>query len=515
MKLLHELSSQLLLGSERRPPPPLEGSGELGAFLQALARQGGDQESMLLRQAGSLAICTAAGYAPASAETPAPPACPTEQARTPDDPQLLATLQQIFIDGPDGLRREALQRLEDCGYCLPPTLLVPALSLGGKNRNLRPALFPVLGQRGGWLAALNPDWSYAIGATAPDIDLEQWENGSQEQRKQLLESLRRNDPEQARQLLQEGFSQIEARERVSLLDAMRIRLGPADEDFLESLLGDRSKEVRQRAGGLLAALPESRYGQRMAQRMAACLGQERKLFRTVRTLEAPAVFAADWKKDALEENRGKNESLGDRAWWLYQIARNLPLDWWEKSTGLTPAELIGWVRGTDWSEAILRAWHEALVRQPAADWCNAFIAHSGSQELNIDRFELLALLPADQSEQHWLTMLEDTSQGRTRGLLLARLLGDFSHRQAAPSPGFADRVLAEVRRLANQPANVDRGVYEICQALPEFVCLIPPTCLATVSNGWALGPETEYFSKTLAKVLAIVEQRKTLHQILR
>ncbi|MBL8404759.1 MAG: hypothetical protein JNL16_09485 [Dechloromonas sp.] len=515
MKLLHELSSQLLLGSERRPPPPLEGSGELGAFLQALARQGGDQESMLLRQAGSLAICAAAGYAPASAETPAPPACPTEQARTPDDPQLLATLQQIFIDGPDGLRREALQRLEDCGYCLPPTLLVPALSLGGKNRNLRPALFPVLGQRGGWLATLNPDWSYAIGATAPDIDLEQWEHGSQEQRKQLLESLRRNDPEQARQLLQEGFSQIEARERVSLLDAMRIRLGPADEDFLESLLGDRSKEVRQRAGGLLATLPESRYGQRMAQRMAACIGQECKLFRTVRTLEAPAAFAADWKKDGLEENRAKNESLGERAWWLYQIARHLPLDWWQGSTGLTPAELIGWVRGTDWSEAILRAWHEALLRQPMTDWSSEFITHSGSWGLQIDIFELLALLPAHESERHWLAILNDKLQNHTRGLLLARLLAEFSQRQAAPSPEFADRILAEIRRLANQPPSIGRGVYEICQVLPDFVCLIPPSNFAALSDAWALGPEAEYFSKTLAKVLAIVEQRKTLHQILR
>lgn len=516
MKLLHELATQILLGSDRRPPVLTELPGQLGKLLQAACPAGEDQEIHVLRQAGSLALCGAAGYVPAVTEETPATICPPEQLTVADQPQLLSTLQQILDDGPDPLRREAFIRLGNQGCCLAPGLLTRALNVGQKNRELRRPLLAVLGQRGHWLAGLNPDWAYVVGEAEPAADLTRWEHGSQEQRKQLLGKLWQSAPDQARALLQDGFSQLEARERASLLETMQVGLALPDEDFLESLLADRSKEVRQRAANLLAALPGSRYRQRMAQRMAACLGEERKLFRTVRTLEAPASFAADWKNDALEEILPKNESLGGRAWWLYQIARSLPLPWWQESTGLTPAELIKWVRGTDWSEAILRAWYDALLRQPETDWVAEFVAQVNSLGLNIDLFELLAFLPAPEREQHWLALLKGESQNHTRGRILVHLVDDFSRRQETPSADFSHRILAEIHQLVGQTAYVNSGLYDICQALPDFVCLIPPACFAAASESWPVGrPETEYFSKTLARILAIVEQRKTLHQILR
>lgn len=512
MKLLHELATQVLLGSERRAPVLPELADRLGNFLQAVCPPGEDKEIGVLRCAGSLAICAAAGYVPAVAEEIPPPVCPAEQVAVPDDPQLLSTLQQILVDGPDPLRREAFVRLASKGCRLPPGLLPQALTLGQKCRELRPAIFAILGQRGQWLAGLNRDWAYAVGETDPAADLTLWEHGSQEQRKLLLGKLRQSDPDQARTLLQVGFSQLEARERASLLETMNAGLALPDEDFLESLLADRSKEVRQRAANLLAALPDSRYNKRMAERMAVCLGQERKLFRTVRTLEAPDSFGTDWKNDALEESRAKNESLGERAWWLYQIARSLPLAWWPQTTGLTPAELIKWVRGTDWSEAMLRAWHDALLRQPETDWVAEFVAHAGSLGLNIDFFQLLAFLPAREREQHWLALLKSETQSHLRGQILARLIDDLAHAEEPISEDFSRRILAEIHRVLDQPSQVSSGLYEICPALPNLVCLIPPDCFAEASQGW---PETEYFSKTLSRILAIVEQRKILHQILR
>ncbi|MFZ2267646.1 MAG: DUF5691 domain-containing protein [Azonexus sp.] len=515
MKLLHELATQVLLGSDRRPPVLPELPGQLGKLLQAACPPGEDQEIHVLRQAGSLALCGAAGYVPAVSEETPVSACPPEQLTVADQPQLLSTLQQILDDGPDPLRREAFVRLAKQGCCLAPGLLTRALNLGQKSRELRPALLAVLGQRGHWLAGLNPDWACVVGEAEPAFELASWEHGSQEQRRQLLGKLRQSAPEQARSLLQDGFSQLEARERASLLETLQVGLSLPDEDFLESLLADRSKEVRQRAASLLAALPGSRYGQRMAGRMAACLGEERKLFRTVRTLEAPASFGTDWKNDALEEIRPKNESLGGRAWWLYQIARNLPLAWWQESTGLTPAELIKWLRGTDWSEAILRAWAEALQRHPEAHWVEEFLNQGKSLDLPLDTLELLAFLPAQERERRWLIMFDHETQISGKRHLLTLLLDQFAVRPEAPSEDFSRRILAEIHQLVNRPNYASGGLYEICQTLPGFVCLIPPACFAEACEGWAVGPQTEYFSKTLARILAIVEQRKILHQILR
>ena len=516
MKLLHELATQVLLGSERSPPCLPQLSGALGELLLAACPPEDSNEVRLLRYAGSLAVCAAAGYVPALAEEAPPEACQEEELLTADHPALGATLQQILADGPDPLRREAFGRLAITGRCLPPGLLPRALTLGKKTADLRPALLAVLGRRGQWLAPLNPAWTWAVGGADPIADLTLWDHGSPEQRKLLLDKVRKSDPGQARALLQDGFSQLEARERASLLESMGCGLASADEDFLETLLADRSKEVRQRAANLLACLPGSRYSTRMTGRMAACLGEERKLFRTVRTLEAPTSFGAGWKDDALEEGRAKGESLGERAWWLYQIARALPLAWWLETTGLSPAELIKWVRGTDWSEAMLRAWSEALQRQPDARWAAEFLVNAESLNLPLNIFELLAGLPVREREQHWLVLLQTGLRHFSQGDLLARLVENFSASGEEMSEEFSRRVLAEVRQLVNQPTNINSGIYRICQILPELVCLIPSGCFADAAEGWPVGrPETEYFSKTLARILAILEQRKILHQILR
>lgn len=516
MKLLHELAAQVLLGSERRPPclPLLPDA--LGELMRAACPPEDGDEVRVLRYAGNLAVCAAAGYVPALAEEAPPEACQEEELLTVDHPALETTLQQILADGPAPLRRECFGRLATAGRCLPPGLLPRALSLGQKVPDLRPTLLAVLGRRGQWLAPLNPAWVWAVSDADPVADPNRWEYGSPEQRKLLLRKTRKSDPDHARTLLQDGFSQLDARERASLLDEMSCGLGSADEDFLEMLLADRSKEVRQRAANLLACLPGSRYSTRMGRRMAACLGQERKLFRTVRTLEAPSAFGAGWKDDALEESRAKGESLGERAWWLYQIARALPVAWWSETTGLSPAELIKWVRGTDWSEAMLRAWSEALQRQPEALWATEFLINAESLNLPVNIFELLACLPVLEREQHWLVLLQTGLRHFSKGDLLARLVEDFSASPEEMSEEFSRRILAEIRQLVSQSANINSGIFQICQALPELVCLIPPGCFADAAKGWPVGrPETEYFSKTLARILAILEQRKILHQILR
>lgn len=510
MKLLHELATQVLLGSDRRPPVLPEPAGKLGEFLLVACPPGSDKEISVLRYAGSLALCAAAGYQPAIAEEMPPAHCPREEKAVVDASQLLSTLQQIVDDGPDPLRREAFSLMASKGYCLAPGLLPKTLSLGQKNHELRPAILAVLGQRGQWLASLNPAWGYAIGGDPVTDDLTLWEHGSQEQRKQLLGKLRDSDPDQARSLLQDGFAQLDARERAGLLETMKAGLTLQDEDFLEALLTDRSKEVRQRAASLLADLPGSRYGMRMAGRMAACLGEERKLLRTVRTLEAPGSFGADWKNDALEEARPKNESLGDRAWWLYQIARNLPLAWWQETTGLSPADLIKWVRGNDWQASILRAWSDALQRTPEALWVEEFLNQGKSLDLPLNTVDLLALLPVRERERHWLSMLDHETKIGTRVQVLIDVLEAFAECQESPSEAFSHRILAEIHQLVDRPAS--GGLYEISRALPGFVCLVPPACLAAARDGWKVGHPDDYFTRTLAGILAIVEQRKILHQ---
>ncbi|MBK8755434.1 MAG: hypothetical protein IPL99_29070 [Candidatus Competibacteraceae bacterium] len=307
--------------------------------------------------------------------------CPAETRRIPTHRSLISALRHIFEDGPERLRVEALRRLTDAGYGVPPRLLISLLQHGKSNSALRPFMAQAVGQHGRWLADLNPDWRYLAPSSDETPDPQSWETGTLEQRQQFIGWTRRRDPAQARTLLSAAMGEMDARERAKLLETMRMGLSADDEDFIESLLRDRSKDVRQIAAGLLAILPGSRYVQRMIERLTPRLKNERKLLRRKLTLEPPEQFGADWKQDALEENRVQSEALGERAWWLYQIARAIPLAWWEQQTGLSAAELLQWAKGSDWSLALLRAWHEALLRELNAAWAESLLDQLPNQEV--------------------------------------------------------------------------------------------------------------------------------------
>lgn len=513
MTPLRELAAQVLLGTERRPLVLPALSGALADVVEAACPPDLDASLRALRTAGIASVYADAGWQPPRAEADLPAICPPEPIPLVADPALASALQQIFDSGPTLLCHEALQKLAAKAICLPPPLLPRVLSLGQKNPTLRPALLPVLGQRGLWLARLNPAWSYVSTGPHQAPDMMLWEHGTLEQRKQVLKRLRETDPDGARALLQDGFAQLDARERAALLEPIGTGISHADEDFLEALLGDRSKEVRQLAASLLARVPSSRYQARMAGRMAACLKQERKLFREVWVLDAPEQFGAGWKDDGLEQTRTKSESLGERAWWLYQIARALPLAWWPAHTGMSPADLTKWAMGTDWSEALFRAWGEVLMRQPDADWATAFLTHVPIKGLLADVFDLLACLPLAEREQHWLRMLEAGPRNIARGDLLGRIVQDCSPGGVELSAGFASRVLREIRSTLH--TDTCKWDYGLRNTLPKFVCLIPSACFADATQGWPVAsPETEYFSEALARILAIVELRKTLNRSL-
>ena len=56
---------------------------------------------------------------------------------------------------------EWLAALASAGRRAPAALLPDLLELGRTHADLRAAILPALDRRGRWLAAQNPDWSYA------------------------------------------------------------------------------------------------------------------------------------------------------------------------------------------------------------------------------------------------------------------------------------------------------------------------------------------------------------------
>ncbi|PPC78912.1 hypothetical protein C4K68_02610, partial [Pokkaliibacter plantistimulans] len=383
----------------------------------------------------------------------------------------------------------------------------------------------VVGQRGGWLAALNPHWHY-LSQGVPDEQADEqtwWQDGNQEQRLQWLQLQRRRQPEQARAQLQAGLARMGARERSALVSTLAVNLGADDEALLQSLLRDRSKEVRQVALGLLCALPDSQLVQRAQQRMAALLYQERALLRQHWHIRAPEHCPADWQQDGIEALRPAAEGLGEKAWWLCQLAAQLPLRWWQLQLDMSPQQLIEWAQAGDWQQALLRAWYQAAVREQDADWAAAWLRlpeRIGSVWWP-DRTPLAALLPLAEQGEYWLDQLAAGSASRTTGEALARLNQHYLRPAGATSlagstelvsEAFVRRLFLLLREAVSEPMN--KWDYRLRTAVLDTLVLVPHSLLPLALQGWPDDdPQSAYFQDTFIRMQQIARLRLNLAQL--
>jgi hypothetical protein len=512
------------------PAPTAEASRQAAAASASRA-------TGLLRAAAVVAVTArvaAQGRATSSSALPA--AAPASEAR----PTLAASSSQALLgwalrEGPPRLQHELFTTLARRGWVLPHAWLPAALELGRRTAAMRGPLLAVLGSRGNWLAAQRDDWQWAaISATGSATGLasglasgssnagddRRWSEGSLEQRKAwLLEHRGGNDDQarHAREQLTVALPELPARERAELLALLQTQLSPEDEPLLESQRADRSREVREvvlRLSLRLAQLlHEAALAQRAAARIAALLRQDRGLLRTRWVIDAPAAASDEWKADGIEPQRAKNESLGERAWWLYQLARQVPLVWWEQRLAMSPRELLAWAGEGDWAEALCRAWRDVLFAAPSDTWCEAFIAAWPHKALPRDeRDAVLGLLPLATREDHWRRALENAAAGKgLTDALLAQLREACALGQGLSAGLSAALAEALPSRLAAQPLAQD---WRLREALPELAGLLHPRSLAVFQHlprqSNETGDETPAVAELLHGLARIAEARLAL-----
>ncbi len=496
-----------MVGTDRAPLVVPHLPGDMGALLQQLAQATPDVATRLLQVAGVLATCSAAGArggVPASPPTPAPDEANPALA----EPALLALLGWVLREAPARLQHLALQRVADHGWRLPSALLPAALELGRRSVALRPPVQAAIGGRGQWLAAQNPEWRYAAGASDEAPLEERWAHGSPEQRRAVLVEERQRDPNAARERLAAELPQLAARERADLLGAMAHGLAPADEAWLDGLMNDRSREVRQVVAGLLLRLPGSGFVQRAVQRVAPLLSHERGLLRSSWRIEAPMQADPAWDAQGVDATRPKHESLGERAWWLYQLARQVPLAWWCERMSCTPKELFAWSLKTDWSEALLRAWRDVLLNTAEPDAIDALLEGWPWKGLAGDPAELTALLPLARREQHWQRRLAK-ERGALRELL-PQLLAACAPGEDLSAP-LSDTLAGAVRAaMADAQVVYD---YTLRNTLPELCCVLHPGALTALASLPIKGDETPAHAELLHTLARVVDARRTFDQL--
>ena len=400
-----DIVNAALLGSERRPLAVPSSDDGLGGLLSQL---NGDKEAALLSAASAVVLYNQVGQLPVQDDSPLPAACEPEERPyiSTVSAQHLSAMMTSTIHSK--VLAEWLHEVARIGRIIPPENLAPVMDLGGNWAEIRDDVRQVVGKRGSWLAERNRKWKYAIGIDDSQPPDEIWEIGDSDRRVRLLKELRAKDPVKARELVESTWGQEKADKRAAMLSALSTGLSMDDEPFLESMLDDKSKQVRAAASSLLASLPESRLMSRMIERLRGLVVFRRVVQRGLLGLTSsnkdvievtlPEECDQAMQRDGIEV-KSPYSGTGDKAWWLTQMLKSVPPRYWSASWQVSPQIILeAALRNKDWNVLLLSAWLEATNKHPDVEWARAFL-RSGKMPQGVpDVTGLASLLPPAELE---------------------------------------------------------------------------------------------------------------------
>jgi hypothetical protein len=511
VKRWSDLAKAALLGTSRAPVPTPPAPGTpLDTLLSQL--EGETAERRLLGSAALLAVWRQAGAQPLSAHAtlpvPAPPddgpPCPAHTSRH---------LAQILQGDMGSVLEEWLGALADAGRSLPHHWLPELLDLACQKRDLRPLIVSLLDARGRWLAAQHPQWQRLVIPPAPEAESDLWETGSRQTRLALLRHLRATTSGAAEELVGDTWSEEPAKDRAAFLEVFAIGLNPADEPFLESALGDRSKQVRTVAADLLARLPSSQMVKRMQTRLEPLLGLERRMLGQVHLrVSLPEAYDAGMMHDGIEKR--SPAGLGQRAWWLLQMLAAVPPATWSQAWGKPPRELIGLAGKADEEPLLLEGWSRATARHGDGEWAAALLQRWGDRPWSalasgkplyfLDDLDDLILAAPQKPLESWLANLLRThhrSLDETDAPLTLLL-----HYRRPWGRSLTRVVLSGMRILAAQQ-KPSHAAWRWRSALTDFAHYASPAVADEAEAGW---PSEGTWTGQIDRFLTILRFRRDM-----
>jgi len=399
-----------LIGTGRQAPTSLTSAEPLNRLSAEWNTE--EKERTLLRVGGLLTAYRRAGYRPVQSGDSLP-----SPAEADEKPVVPAGVMHDLMAMVGGQYRETLAEwlrlASERGWRFPEEHLVEILDFGCGHPELRAALLPLLGVRGRWLAAQNPDWHYALQFSLFEIENEWdaeaagteaaaqiWQTGTKEERVALLHRLRRSDPSAARALVESTWKQDVPAERAEFVATFIAGLSMEDEPFLETVLDDKRKEVRAAAQDLLAHLPESRFCRRMWERLQPLVQLQRReggaakpessgdLWNRLRALVTPKSASEPDETIVIElpqtcdkamlrdgiDAKSPIASVDDKTWWLQQMLERIPLAVWSREWKRTPAAIVAANRSEAWHRMLMDTWTRALRQYKDPEWAIALFA---------------------------------------------------------------------------------------------------------------------------------------------
>ena len=466
MQIWQALLSAALLGVERQSLRLVQTDHALDAVLQQIDPS--DRERQLLSVAGVITLWRRAGQQPGSAG-----AAPSEPCELDDLPRCSSRCGhhlRLMLDRQfESALPEWLTAMAGAGKRVPEEYLPELLELGHMQPSLRPLVLPVLGRRGHWLAAQNPDWCYAALRDPNTV----WETGEHGERLFLLRQMRAQDPSRALDLLASSWKEESAPDRISFLGTLATGLGMADEPFLEAALDDRSKEVRRTAAELLAQLPGSRLVQRMIERAKSLL-----TFKQGRIdVTFPAQHSKEMQRDGIEPKPPAIvRKMGEKAWQFMQIISAVPPAYWSQIFGKPPRSLIRASGKSEWQLSLLEGWALAAQRHLDADWAEALLEAWPTPDSVLEG--LIETLPVERREAYAMKLLHHSREAFSPDHPALAVLQACQHTWSVE---LSQAVLATVSHYVKKQKGVD---WRLQSLFSLFGSNLPVAMLGEAGRDW-------------------------------
>lgn len=488
-----------LLGTERTGRATAGGgSAQVATLVDAVAGDADrSPERVLLAAAATVATARRAGRQPEhpAAEPPAPAPLIDRPAA---GAQAASTLGALLGGTWRQLLPEWLETCGERGLRVPTVWLPEVLEAATASRALRPPVLAALGERGRWLAAQRAEWRWAIGASAGEVPgepLDAWAEGTGAERRALLAAVRAVDPPLGRSLVLSTWRADRADDRAAFVELLGTRLSMADEPFLEeTALRDRARDVRRSAAATLAQLPDSRLAARMRERATAhvVLGDGT----AKAAVRMPDDLPPEWEADGVD--RQGRRGVGERAWWLAQVAAAAPLACWGAAGPAVAA-----VSRAEHGGAVVRGWVLAATRQRRADWAVALLAAPAGALPDDSGVPLLRVLdPAARAA--WLAAALDGAPRHGAAPHLA-LVGEV------PRPWPAALVRAVAGRAAAAAMAGGLGAHTARPALLLLAERADPATLDRLTDDLAQAMQADRrLEAELRRPLALTQLRKDI-----
>ncbi|NYI94033.1 hypothetical protein HNR12_000310 [Streptomonospora nanhaiensis] len=351
-----DLVSAALVGTARRSVPQPAGLPAVERDDPALALLDRAALAAVRRRAGRTAL-----RVPPDSPGRLPQAAPDTAPEVPG-PAVLRLSSVLNADTP--LLREWLGLAAERGMVVPPDVLPDLLNRGARDHDLGRLMVRVVGERGRWLAAVSDRWSYLDRLSqSGEFTVEEWRAKGAEGRRALLEA------------------------REPLLSA-------ADEPLLEEAMADRSARVRGIALALLAQLPGTERGARLAD-----LARRHVLLHDGAVeIRPPAADDPDIPRElGLASATGTRSEVREERLWA--LVTHAPLDCWLGHLGADPDEVAAAACAHN---ELLDTLGNAAVVQRRPDWARAllpllFRSLSRHHHVRASRAHaLVGLLPPDE-----------------------------------------------------------------------------------------------------------------------